>query len=139
MILRGKLTKGCAVDPEVLDALKNHAWPGNVRELKNVVERLCALVETRIRKEHLEQVLGFKFALKASVPGSLQMGLQDASEGSEIFKTLKEFKVDSEKAYLEKVLKAAGGSVTRAAVVLGIDRTYLHQKMAQLEIQKPLL
>jgi DNA-binding NtrC family response regulator len=31
------------IDPDALDALKQHNWTGNIRELRNVVERLIIL------------------------------------------------------------------------------------------------
>ena len=50
---------------------------------------------------------------------------------------LKDFRVQCEKEYVEHVLKRTRWNVTRAARLLGLQRTYLHQKIAALEIRRP--
>jgi DNA-binding NtrC family response regulator len=37
-----------------------------------------------------------------------------------------------ERQYIQSVLALTEGSITKAAQLLKIDRTYLHQKLAQL-------
>ncbi|HKY44069.1 MAG TPA: sigma-54 dependent transcriptional regulator [Pyrinomonadaceae bacterium] len=41
--LRGREAQ---LNPEAIDALKQHHWPGNVRELENAIERACILSDT---------------------------------------------------------------------------------------------
>jgi two-component system, NtrC family, nitrogen regulation response regulator NtrX len=43
-----------AIDPDALDALKEHNWTGNIRELRNVVERLIILSGKTIVKEDVQ-------------------------------------------------------------------------------------
>lgn len=43
-----------AIEPDALEALKEHNWTGNIRELRNVVERLIILSGKTIVKEDVE-------------------------------------------------------------------------------------
>lgn len=113
------------IDPEVLVALYGHSWPGNIRELRNVAERVVLIAGPRIMKEHLTQVLGNPTSRTSAV-----------SKKTEEFLPLKEFKNKAEKEYIESVLAFTQGSITRAAHLLGIDRTYLHQKITHHKISQ---
>ncbi len=116
------------VAPEVADALMAHEWPGNVRELRNAAERVVLVAGERVIPEHLESIL------PSSRGGKKRAGAAAGSAGDE-FLTLKEFKRKTEKEYIEAVLAHTKGSVTKAAQVLKIDRTYLHQKMTSHNIR----
>ncbi len=115
--------------PEAIDVLCRYEWPGNVRELKNLVERVSIMV-TRddIREEDLPGLKGptivrHEEADGASAPYRLDQG-----------KTLKEVKETVEKAYIADALGNSGWNVTKAAKVLGIERTNLHKKIKYYEI-----
>ncbi|MEK6705424.1 MAG: sigma-54 dependent transcriptional regulator [Bdellovibrionota bacterium] len=108
------------ISHEVIEALTVHAWQGNVRELRNVAERIVLIADHRILKEHLDQVLNIQLQTRSKEKKSLDQ--------NEVL-PLKEFKNKVEREYIESVLTACDGSVTRAAQLLHIDRTYLHQKM----------
>ena len=43
-----------AIEPDALDALKEHNWTGNIRELRNVVERLIILSGKTIVREDVQ-------------------------------------------------------------------------------------
>lgn len=111
------------IAPEVAGALESHHWPGNVRELRNVAERVVLSAGERILQEHVQAILG------PSSPRKIQKA------DSEEFVSLKEFKRRTEKEYIESVLAFTQGSVTKAAQLLQIDRTYLHQKMTNHNIK----
>lgn len=42
------------IEPEAIEALKQHNWTGNIRELRNVVERLIILSDKTITKKDVE-------------------------------------------------------------------------------------
>ena len=46
-------------------------------------------------------------------------------------KTYRETMWEAEKAYLHDVLTAAGGNVSRAAVLAGLNRTHLHVMLSR--------
>ena len=50
---------------------------------------------------------------------------------------LREFKTQCEKEYIESVLRRTQWNVSRAAQLLGLQRTYLHEKMTTLGIVRP--
>lgn len=106
------------LDGDLIRALVAHSWPGNVRELRNEIERIV------IRNM---QDFSSDFLTVALLPG------QAAS--FEFFKflglngSLKEVEQKVEKLYIEHVLKACGGNITKAANELGICREVLHRKL----------
>ncbi len=111
------------VSPEVSEVLESHSWPGNVRELRNVAERSVLMADQRILKEHVRAIIG-------------AMPILSAKKESDEVQSLKEFKRSMERDYIEKVLASTAGSVSKAAQLLKIDRTYLHQKMVDHKIRR---
>jgi len=51
--------------------------------------------------------------------------------------SLKDFKAQCEKEYIESVLQRTRWNVSAAARLLDIQRTYLHQKMTSLGLRRP--
>lgn len=106
-----------------LDALEHYRWPGNVRELENVVERLVALTE-----------------LDTIGPDDLPSEISDASlrpkgvclelspEGIDMPAAIEEL----ERKMITKALQMSDGVKTRAATLLGLNRTTLVEKMKRL-------
>jgi DNA-binding NtrC family response regulator len=50
---------------------------------------------------------------------------------------LRDFRAHCEKRYIESVLERTGWNVSAAARLLGMQRTYLHQKISALGSQRP--
>jgi len=98
-----------------LDLLRRYPFPGNVRELRHIVERLCIM--TRGASIGVEQI-------QAILPRP-----QGAS-GPDI--RLSEAVRDFERKEIEAALQGAGGSMTRAAARLGLERSHLYKKMKRL-------
>jgi two-component system, NtrC family, response regulator HydG len=91
-----------------VDVLLNYDWPGNVRELENAIER--ALV---IARDNEIQPTDFPFQLQRdSSPSAAGRSLDDV-----------------ERAHIEKILQESDWNLSRAARVLGIDRTTLYNKL----------
>ncbi len=133
-----------AFDPEVLDALSERSWPGNVRELRNVVERMVILSGDRVTLEDLPPEGRIREASNVdSVPppprasGSVPPEAQPPppSEAGERL-TLREFRDKAEADYITATLKAYDWNISRASVVLGVERTNLHKKMRALNIRR---
>ncbi|MCB0291340.1 MAG: sigma-54-dependent Fis family transcriptional regulator [Calditrichaeota bacterium] len=105
----------------VYPVLQNYAWPGNIRELQNLVERLVILAENqRITVQDLPgHLYQSDFPARQITPGS---------------QTLAEVREAAERAYIEHCLESAGGNVSQAARLLGVERTNLHKKMKALGI-----
>jgi two-component system nitrogen regulation response regulator NtrX len=110
------------IDAPVLQSLARYAWPGNVRELRNVVERMVIMSDEKITVRDVpREVAG------AEPTGSIPPGTN---------KTLREFREDMERQYVLYKLEELDWNVSKAAGVLGIERTNLHKKMKVLGIHR---
>ena len=107
--------------PEALQRLRDYPWKGNVRELRNLVERLLIMC----RNDPI-------------TPGDLPdyISGRDGEEESSLLQLgkWKEFKVRSEKAFLEKKLEEFSFNVAKTAREIGLPRSNLYQKIASLAI-----
>ena len=103
--------------------LRNYAWPGNIRELQNVVQRLFILGSgSEIDLQEIEVALG-------EAPPQAPAG---ELPGFEL--TLKEAREQFERAYLEHQIRLAGGSISKVAKQIGVERTHLYRKLRALGI-----
>ncbi len=96
---------------DALDALMRYRWPGNVRELENTIERLAIFSPAGLVE-------------LADLPAEIQGA--PASQYDALFAGLPTLD-EVDKRYMLHVLEAAGGSRTRAAEILGIDRRTLYR------------
>lgn len=103
--------------------LRNYAWPGNIRELKNVVQRLLILGSGQeIDLQEIEVALG-------EMPRP-----EPAGELAGFDLPLKVARERFERAYLEHQLRLSGGSVSKVARRIGMERTHLYRKLRALGI-----
>ncbi len=104
--------KVLGIHPSALAQMVAYAWPGNVRELENSVERAVALT----RYDHLtvddlpERVSAHEPAASAT-PDDDVAGIVPLAE--------------MERRYVKRVLGLVGGNKSRAARLLGLDRSTL--------------
>ena len=118
-----------SVDASVHDALAAYDWPGNVRELRNVAERISVFGTDPVTLDQLPTSV----LTKGAGPES---GLVRIAEAATVM-ALREFKAQCEKEYIEAVLRRTNWNVSKAAQLLDIQRTYLHEKMTALGIARP--
>ncbi|MET0283053.1 MAG: sigma-54 dependent transcriptional regulator [Polyangiales bacterium] len=132
-------------DPDVLEALSERSWPGNVRELRNVVERMVILSGDQVTLEDLppEGRIRESNTQVDSIPppprpshGSIPPDAHVTPEGGGDRLTLREFRDKAEADYITATLKAYDWNISRASVVLGVERTNLHKKMRALNIRR---
>jgi two-component system nitrogen regulation response regulator NtrX len=116
------------LDGEALNLLTQLPWQGNVRELKNFTEMLPLTFQGLITKIQIEKLL----QTRPEINPAQQILNHYESQPENEWLSLKNYKNKMEKAYIEKVLTSVGGSVSKAARILEIDRSYLHQKMTHL-------
>ncbi len=106
--------------PAAYELLMSYRWPGNVRELRNLMERIVIMnPQTRIDARH--------------VPLPLSRGAGRRPSGSA---SLQEVREAAEREYIMKKLEETGGNVSRAAELLGLERSNLYRKMKALGIAK---
>ncbi len=130
------------IDPGTIQQLARRPWPGNVRELRNVLERAAALGEVepppvpseghhtapaRLAHDHV-------VALPPVVaPDPNLPRLELAVDPAVPFKTGKALLVGQyEQAYVEALMQAHEGNITRAARAAEIDRVYLLRLLDKL-------
>ena len=106
--------------PEARAALVTYHWPGNIRELRNVVERAVVLT----RGEWID-VPDMALSQLAS-PGDTDKAAVVRSERF-VPTTIEEM----ERRHVMATLEAVGGNKTKAATILGIERSTLERKLAK--------
>src|SRR5579863_4928694 len=107
------------ISDEALQVLAQYHWPGNVRELKNVVERVLILNPRTLRIERKQ--------LPPLTPKS-------ASRLNEEFSSLQQARDAYEREYILKKIEEARNNMSRAAELLGLERSHLYRKMKALGI-----
>ena len=141
LLAKGFLRDFCAengvrckpIDDEVLDALGDRPWPGNVRELRNIVERMVILSGERITLDDLPEEGVLSQGRRDSAPPSDFPPVVDES-GERL--TLREYRGRAEKEYILQTLEEVGWNISRAATILGVERTNLHKKMRSYGIRR---
>ena len=106
--------------PEAREAITAYHWPGNIRELRNVVER--AVVLTRGEWIDVQDMVLSHLA----APGDTGKAATARHE-SFVPTTIDEM----ERRHVMATLEAVGGNKTKAAVILGIERSTLERKLAK--------
>ena len=108
--------------------LTNYNWPGNVREVRNVIERICILVEnTTVNKVDLP-----KFAARDSDQEHVLSG--DAGMMAFHGFSLKKAREEFERRFILINLEANDWNVSKTAEVIGIERSNLHRKLRAYNI-----
>jgi DNA-binding NtrC family response regulator len=117
------------ISPQAMEALLDYHWPGNVRELENVIERAVVL--------STGEILGVDL-LPASVrnPESVSLSAPAMPQNGIAFKdAVSEY----ERQIIIKALQASGGIQKRAAEMLQVRPTTLHEMMKRLNISSESL
>ena len=112
------------VSPHAMQLLMDYHWPGNVRELENAVERAVVLSTGRI--------LGVEL-LPGSVRQPAELTAPIASLPSNGL-SLKDAVSAYERQLIVRALKASGGVQKKAAALLSVKPTTLHEMMKRLSI-----
>jgi len=131
-VTHGKKLRTLTKEAEAL--LKTYSWPGNVRELKNLIERLIILTAEiedggPITANHLLSHL----QNDALAPPPPERGGGAAAAASA--RNLRDARGEFEKDFILKTLKENDWNVSKAASVLGIERSHLHKKMKSYGIE----
>jgi DNA-binding NtrC family response regulator len=126
------------IDPKVLDVLLRRTWPGNVRELKNVVERAAILSSDVITIADLPEdphINPFDDEpIAQAVPMELPVIRNPVASGQRL--SLKDYRDAVERGYILETLDSCDWNISKAAVLLGVERTNLHKKIRAYGIKR---
>ncbi|MCG8456593.1 MAG: hypothetical protein MI919_09960, partial [Holophagales bacterium] len=121
------------VEDQVYSAVERYRFSGNVREMRNICERLVVFGGDPITVDQLPSAVSGEAGAEGwgAETGLVRLGHNFPNL------SLKAFKTQCEKEYIESVLQRTHWNVAAAARILDIQRTYLHQKIGNLGIRRP--
>jgi Nif-specific regulatory protein len=109
--------------PDAVDLMRKYRWPGNVRELRNVIERAVLFTHNEV----------------IAVEDLTLSNLATASESGEFQFSFTSYKpstlADMEKRHIAATLGSTGWNKSRAAEILGIERSTLDRKIKRYELK----
>jgi DNA-binding NtrC family response regulator len=112
------------IAPRAMELLLDYHWPGNVRELENVIERAVVLsTADTLDVDLLPASVKHPEAIGFSVPVMPANGI-----------SFKEAVSDYERQLIVKALQSCGGVQKKAAEMLRVKPTTLHEMMKRLNI-----
>ena len=104
---------------EAVEAMQAYLWPGNVRELRNTIERVVIMHP----------------GTKVSANDLPPQGKEEPPAASFRFPSFKEATEAYHREFIQRKLEEADGNVSRAAELMGVDRSHLYRRMRALGIQ----
>ncbi len=131
---------GVSFADDAIDALRDYDWPGNVRELANLVERLIVVrPHATVRRADLPAEISGLDPSEMHVAetddtyplGGTTAAVIDLPEDG---LSLREHIESIERTLIEEALAMSDGVVSKAAKLLGLQRTTLVEKIKRLEI-----
>jgi two-component system response regulator PilR (NtrC family) len=117
------------ISPQAMEALLDYHWPGNVRELENAIERAVVLSTYEVLTEEL---------LPASIRQRESAGLPPPTLPSNGV-SFKDAVSDYERQIIIRALQSCNGVQKRAAELLQVKPTTLHEMMKRLNISSESL
>ena len=113
------------VAPQTLSLLMEYSWPGNVRQLESALERACLLAEDELITPPLLPA-EVRENLSAPAEGGLSLSIPDEGISLEAV----------ERELMEKALRKAGGTLSKAARLLGISPRTLQYRLEKFGIAR---
>ena len=120
---------------ESIKLLKQYSFPGNVRELRNIVIRLGAkypgeiITPDRLEAEFENTILETEGMAAVDSDKQVEMEIQAGNFN------LDEAIENYEKQYIRTALKLSGDNLTKAAKLLGINRTTLYSRIQRYSME----
>lgn len=113
-------------------ALQEYPWPGNVRELQNVMEHTVVLAEPGAAIQPSD--IPFVEDQYAPAMGMSQLATVDSSQGYHDARdrVVAEF----ERRYVTDLVNRAGGNMSEAARIAGVDRTTLYRLIEKHDLER---
>ncbi len=155
-----KQTAITGISNEAMAILMAYPWPGNIRELENIVERVVVLkgegsvlpedLPEKITETHKGAIAPFREELLAGA--TFPEGVAPQTESRDVFQcvstpmetsfeipdegiSLPQLVEDFENRMIKQALEKANGVKSRAAALLGLNRTTLVEKLKRRGIE----
>jgi len=106
-------------DADAIEVMQRYSWPGNVRELRNTIERVVIMHQN----------------YRVAVTNLPAFGESEPPASSYRFPSFKEASDAYHREFIQRKLDEAEGNVSRAAELMGIDRSHLYRRMRALGIK----
>ena len=114
---------------DAIASLQRYNWPGNLNELRNIIDWLLIMVpdssEGIISSDMLPPEINYV---------SLDDNLNSINQFLSL--NLKEAREKFEKEYLKMQIERFGGNISRTSTFIKMERSALHRKLKNLEIEK---
>ena len=119
----GRLISGFTSD--AIGVLRDYSWPGNVRELQNTIERTVILCRNEVVRAEDIQLSTLSSRLATPTSEIPMTGYQESSLG------------DVERQHILSTLDHTEWNKSRAAQILGIERSTLDRKLKRYHVSRP--
>ena len=122
---------------DALTALTAHQWRGNVRELENVIEHAVVLLEPGVTVTPAD--IPFDTPASAAAPASFpedSVAIENDPVDEGFHAARDRLIAAFERRYLTWLVNRAGGNMSRAARIAGVDRTTLYRLMEKHGLQR---
>jgi two-component system nitrogen regulation response regulator NtrX len=116
------------VTAAAMELLQRHRWKGNIRELRNTVERLIIMTPA-----DTIDMIDLPDSVRTDARPARAAELGDESRAAA---TLREFKENTERAFLVEKLRENSWNISRTAEVIGTPRSNLYKKLEQYNIKQ---
>ena len=126
------------VSPEARNLLLGYRWPGNVRELENAVERMVILNDSGVvgvddLPEHIRASAGGNGTPRLpSASDTLQSDIRVPAPWTASGINMNAVLDDLERTLIVQALERSGGVKNKAALLLGLNRTTLLEKIKKM-------
>lgn len=146
--LSTRLKHALGIEAEAVAALEAYGWPGNVRELENVIERAVyiaghTVLSLRDLPMDIQAVAGSspaatgawsQFGALGAAPRNDERAAGAPADSPAPAHDLRHEAAQAEAELLRRTLAECGGNATKAAQMLGIDRTTLWRKRSRYHV-----
>lgn len=134
--------KSRSLTKEALDALVSYSWPGSVRELKNLIERIIILTTEAedgaklSAADVLEHLKNDAYAPRSEGAVFDVVNAPAEETLTSLGKNLRDARQEFEREFILRTLKENDWNISRAASVLGIERSHLHRKIKSYGLEE---
>jgi len=125
----GKRVTG--ISNRAIDKIISYSWPGNIRQLRNAIRRAVLICDGIIEENNI--ILSYE--KKPELKGFDFSCIDIIEPDKKYVDVLHEATEKMDKILVVKALKTAGGNISKAARIYGIDRTNFYRKLDKYGIR----